>query len=95
MMEQVKAWMDSEGKTHTSLEECQVAEIQAAMKRNDPGLPAGWSTDTDRCAQWIVDNQETILNILTTTATSRPKARKANGAVRKPRVPKVAATEAA
>ena len=42
---------------------------------------------------WMVNNAATIIDILTTTATSRPKARKANGAVKK-RTTKAAAANA-
>ena len=43
---------------------------------------------SESIANWLLDNSARIVDCLTTTPKSRLRARKAHGAVRKPRKPK-------
>lgn len=66
------------GKTFATIEEAQRAEIEMLFcPTDDPWTPA-------RMAIAIVANAESIIDILTTTESSRPLARKSNGG-KKPR----------
>lgn len=55
---------------YVNLQEAQIAELKGVFP-NTPDL-----------AQMIIDNKEKVLDILTTTSSSRPRARKINGATR-------------
>jgi len=65
-----------------TLEQAQRAEILTILTAE--GVPDGMSP-LDAAATIIVANAAKVLDILSTTAKSRPRARKANGATRKPR----------
>lgn len=87
-IEFTKAYV-ANGVTYATLKEAQTAEIAAIL------LPSPTSDDKPRSyfeyAKQIVDNAERIIDALTTTEKSRPKARAVNGG-RKPRKPKAAVT---
>lgn len=69
-----------------TLEEAQKLEIALLFNDKDRELgvrAVGWSTE--EIGEYIIRNKDAIRNILTTTAKSRVRARKANGAARKTR----------
>ena len=77
-------------KVYATLEEAQRAEI----KRLAADTFGSTMTVEDWC-HLVVDQKESVMNILTTTDKSRPRARKVNGG-RKPRnVTKLTQTEMA
>lgn len=87
MIEFTKAFKTSDLETHASLEAAQRHELVNIFLGQQ--LPA---SDTERCAaelaaDTVLENAEVIVDILTTTATSKPKARKINGGTKK-RTPK-------
>lgn len=69
-----------------TLEEAKQASMLQLFSEEDPATGSGsinapnWSA-SEICS-FIIDNSEKIIDILTTTEKSRPKARKVNGAVR-------------
>lgn len=76
MIEFINAVSTSDGKVHNTLEEAQVHELTAAI------IDSGITVDPSACAeiaQRLVISKEKVIDILTTTKTSRPKARKING----------------
>lgn len=75
------------GQAVATLEEAQRIAILALLPTVHN---SAWSNE--HVAAAIVANKDAILNILTTGTTSRPKARKANGAVRQKK-PKLAYTD--
>ena len=85
MIEFTKAFV-SNGKTYATLEEAQRAEIKAlaAEKFNQGMTVEDWTG-------LIVSEKSRIIDILTTTKDSKPKARSINGG-RKPRTPKPTAS---
>jgi len=56
-----------------------------------PQTACGWSIDN--IAEWVISNKEKILDILTTTAASKTKARKINGGTKR-RTAKTVITDA-
>lgn len=74
-----------------TLERAQVESLNQLFLDEDPATQSGsvespnWSTN--EISNFILENRDKIIDILTTTEKSRPKARKFNGAV-KTRKPK-------
>jgi hypothetical protein len=75
MIRPVKAYTDSKGITHPDLPTAQAAEIRLLLEDN---------TDPTNTASYIVANSDKFIDVLTTTETSRPAARRVNGG-KKPR----------
>lgn len=77
------------GKTYATLEEAQVAELEALFKDGEGASGPPW--EPLGIAERILATQDAIIDILTTTANSRPLARKANGGSksRKPKQPEL------
>lgn len=73
------------GKTYASLEEAQVAALDALFSEHA----------TDPASLTILKHKDAIIDILTTTAKSRPKGRAINGATRKRKKNEPAAVNAA
>lgn len=84
MITKVSAYQSSDGTAHSSLEEAQRAELKTLLKE-EAGFEEGLALAD--VVQAIISNAETIVDILTTTPTSKPKARKVNGGTKK-RTPK-------
>lgn len=78
------------GQFFKSLEDAQKADLAALVPDASPVL--GMCDDPKlrraEIVEFILANSTAIVDILTTTPTSRLKARKSHGAVRKPRTPK-------
>lgn len=72
-----------------SLEDAQKADI---LRLTSEGVSVGeqWGDDCKKdLVDWIMANAAALVDILTTTPTSRAKARKANGGFKKPKKPKL------
>jgi hypothetical protein len=67
MITRTNAFQTSDDKTHATLEDAQKHELE---------LISGHGGDS---VAWLMQNKEKILDILTTTTTSKPRARKVNG----------------
>ena len=80
MITKTQGYKSSDGAVHLSLDSAQQRQLLLLM-----GYPDGGTVDWKMVAELIVANRTQVLDILTTTATSRPRARKLNGATRKPR----------
>lgn len=65
MIQFVNAFATNDGKVHQTLEEAQIHELSEIAGRD--------------AATALVKEKERVIDILTTTKTSRPKARKING----------------
>lgn len=79
MITKVNAYQSSDGTAHSSLEEAQKFEIFNILKSGGK-----WADEVlDEVADAIMDNAEAIVDILTTTPSSKPKARKINGGTKK------------
>lgn len=68
------------GVAYASLEEAQVGAL-APLFALAPDI--SWSADGVEVAEAILRNRDTIIDILTTDTSSRPKARKINGGIKK------------
>ena len=75
MMSKGLCWFDSKGGMHATRETCQAHELNLLL-----------TCDENTCKD-IVAKAGEVMNILTMTDSSKPRARKANGATRKPRGP--------
>jgi hypothetical protein len=76
MIEFTKAFLTSDSKTHSTLEEAKRHELDILWSekiRSDEGL------QSKTVAEWLLENADKIVDILTTTASSKPRARKVNG----------------
>lgn len=91
MIEFTKAFKTSDGETHASLEEAQKHELLLIYGTTASDAEA---VAREHFANVVMDNSDRIVDILTTTATSKPRARKVNGGS-KQRKPKTPAPEAA
>lgn len=69
MIGKILAFTDSQGNTYGTLEAAQKAELKHLL-------------DSEIDADVIIKNKDKIIDILTTTPTSKPRARKINGATR-------------
>lgn len=86
MISRLTAFADSKGNTYGTLEAAQKAELALRFKDGDETAPnSPWSID--EIVSRIIDDKDKIIDILTTTPTSKVKARKINGAT-KTRAPK-------
>jgi hypothetical protein len=81
MIQAVKAHTDSAGNLHATIEAAQTAEVKILLDAN---------TNPSDLAGYIVENADKFVDILTTTESSRPAARKVNGG-KKTRRPKATA----
>lgn len=71
MIEFTKSFKTEDNKIFATIEEAQIHELEVAL-----------SLDSDIVKQ-IVDNKDAVMDILTTTKNSKPKARKINGGNKK------------
>lgn len=83
MISFLKAYSTEDGKVFPSIEEAQNHEIACLLK--DEGIAS--SDALTALISYLVQHKDKIIDILTTTGSSRPKARKINGGTKK-RTPK-------
>jgi hypothetical protein len=79
MIEFTKGYKTSDGKLVATIAEAQLHELTLLLSG---------TTHQENVAKYILDNKDKFVDILTTTATSKPKARSVNGG-RKNRKPTV------
>jgi hypothetical protein len=79
MIEFTRAFKTASG-VYGTLEEAQLAELAVLFKDAE-----SVGVNPESVAQLVLDNTDQIVNILTTTKDSRPKARKENGGTKKRR----------
>lgn len=85
MIEKTQSFKTSDGELFTSVEAAQLHELEAFLK--DAGIVDGTQNVTIKnISEALLGKKDHIVDLLTMKATSHPKARKANGATRKPRV---------
>ncbi len=98
MITKAVSFCTSDKEIFDSIEKAQAHEIALVILSDEKfilknGDDAAF-VDPKTIAQWIVSKREQIIDLLTTKATSRPKARKANGAVKKSKTTAVLAPAA-
>jgi hypothetical protein len=89
MIEFTRAYI-ANGKTYATLKEAQVAELAELFAPHEHE-----ALNSVLVARVLVDNADKFMNVLTTTESSRPRARSANGGTkkRKPKTPAVISAE--
>ena len=92
MITKTTGYQSTDGVFHATIEEAQEAELICLFK--DIGA-IEWPID--EISRHIIERSDAIIDILTMTPKSRPKARSINGAkkTRKPKTPTVVETAAA
>ena len=73
MITKTAAFQTSDNKTHATLEDAQLHALEMLL-----GGEGG-----DKCARTVIAYADQVVDILTTTATSKPRARKVNGGTKK------------
>jgi hypothetical protein len=81
MIQFTKAFKASNDMCYATLEQAQVAELRDVFSTHDSPLEI--SENVEPFVNLIMLNRDRIIDILTTTESSRPKARKANGGTKK------------
>jgi hypothetical protein len=74
MIEFTKSYKTADGQVFGTIEEAQVHEVELVL--NDPGFSAG---DNSKIAQFLVKHKTILVDVLTTTPNSKPKARSLHG----------------
>lgn len=82
MIEFTKSYKTADGQVFGTIEEAQMHELGDALKLSSDIISG------------IMANKDIVIDILTMTPTSKPKARKVNGGTKK-RTPKTIITDAA
>jgi len=80
MIEHVKSFKTSDGTIHSSIAGAQAHELGTFLNGK---IDITGQEPTMDIAKVLVEHKEKIVDLLTLSATSRPKARKANGATKK------------
>lgn len=81
MIERTQAYKTQDGTTHPDLASAQRHELTALLGQRVPGaMPP---QDEKEYAAMIVANAAKVVDILSTTPTSKPRARRINGGTKK------------
>lgn len=92
-MEYTKAIKTADGRAFFDLAEAQAHELFQLLAPHCTATPLGLAdAQTEAFCGLLIKEAEKVADILTTTPTSRPKARKINGATRKAKVKPAAGT---
>lgn len=75
MLKKIPSWQNSSGQTFATLEDAQASELALLINPNPADIP-------EDLLKRIVGEKAKVIDILTTTDSSRPKARKINGATK-------------
>jgi hypothetical protein len=75
-IEFARSYKASDGKCYGTIREAQHAELEELLY---PSADRGGDLDYQKVVTLILDKKDQVLDILTTTDASRPKARKVNG----------------
>jgi len=89
MIEFTKSYKTSDGKLVASIPEAQVHELSILLGQVQVG---DGETQRDVLAKFILEKKDVVVDILTTTSTSKPKARAIHGGTKK-RTPKAVPAE--
>jgi hypothetical protein len=81
MITKTQSFTTSDKQIFATIEEAQQHELYTFLKT----LEMGADDDETKIAAKLLSNKDKIIDLLTTKANSRPAARKANGAKRKPK----------
>lgn len=81
VIEFTKAFKASDGNAYFTIQEAQGAELEQLFRTLPAAIDA--ADLSAEVASFVVENSDKIVDILTTTESSRPKARKANGGTKK------------
>ncbi len=80
MIERTQAFKTSDGANHSSLEEAKIHELAIVITPAGEDLESIVGTTSKKIAEDIVRMfSDRVVDILTTSATSKPRARKVNG----------------
>jgi hypothetical protein len=82
MIQKAPSYVTSDGKPFADLKAAQAHELRTLFGEN---ITQGQAEAIDE----LVDHKEFVIDILTTTASSKPKARKINGGTKKRKAPVV------
>jgi hypothetical protein len=95
MIEFTKCYRTADGEVFGTIEEAQQHELSVVFKKHptlqQTGLPS--EPMNDWIAEMILDEKDLVIDILTTTPNSKPKARAIHGGTKK-RTPKTVITDA-
>ena len=86
MIEFTKSYKTGDGNVFATIEKAQKHELSVLFEPHPTLQATGLPSEpmNEWIAEIVLDNKDKIVDILTTTTTSKPKARKINGG-RKPR----------
>jgi hypothetical protein len=88
MIRFTRSFQTTDGMMHATLEDAQRHELGLLIMKCEPGLsqntPVGDAVFQVR--NTILDNKDVVVDILTTTSKSKPKARTINGGTKKRKV---------
>ena len=79
MIQRTPAFKTTDGQTFETLDQAKLHEIQS-LALDIPGLPVDFGPVVSR---FVIDKADKILDILTTTPTSKTRARRVNGGTKK------------
>ena len=80
MITRTNAFVTSDNETHATLEQAQARELELLAEASN--LDATGLAREQFC-DWAVANADKVVDILTTKANSKPRARKINGGTKK------------
>jgi hypothetical protein len=93
MISKTNAFTDSNGGVHISLEDAQIAELVILINGHyKTAPPENEQAIANGLCRLLVGNRSVVVDILTTTPDSRPKARKVNGGTKKRKAPETTTT---
>lgn len=89
MIEFTKSYKTTDGRVFGTIEEAQTHEIEELLNKSitNRGGSESWSKmNLNDWATLLIESKESLINILTTTPNSKPKARRVNGGTKKRKV---------
>ena len=96
MIEFTKSYKTADGQVFGAIEQAQIHELSVAFEKHPvlqaTGLPSEPLSDV--IAKMVLENKDLVIDVLTTTPNSKPKARAIHGGTKK-RTPKTVITDAA
>jgi hypothetical protein len=81
MINKVQSFHTTDGVIHATIDAAKTHELQSFISKGD--LPTGPSAQ--QIAEFLIANDEKVIDLLSTKASSRPAARKVNGGKKKPK----------
>lgn len=93
MITTAKAFVTSDQKTHAALEDAQKHELAILLRLQSGPQESGFTLAN--LVDLVMGCREKVMDVLTTTASSKPRARKVNGGTKKRKATSDPATVAA